>query len=133
MILFAHNITKALYFATGILMAAGALVGIVGTLIYPVLRNKFGLAKTGIFSYIFDIICLVPCIVSIFVAGSPFQPGFLVDVGHTDMVDFTTGYTKYDDVTFPTMSNTTVVDDVSSSYLSVTVLMAGIVASRAGT
>ena len=63
----------------GIMRGAGAVVGVLGTLIYPVLRQKFGLKLTGVITFSVDVTLLVPCVASVFVAGSPFIPDFYIN------------------------------------------------------
>ena len=63
----------------GIMRGAGAVFGVLGTLIYPVLRQKFGLKLTGVITFSVDVTLLVPCVVSVFVAGSPFIPDFYIN------------------------------------------------------
>ena len=59
-----------------IFMGAAGITGIVGTFFFPVLRSKVGLVRTGLFAFALDVITLTPCIASIFVPGSPFDPTF---------------------------------------------------------
>ena len=57
-------------------MALAGLFGIFGTILYTRFRKCLGLEKTGLFSFSFEIICLVLCVISIFVPGSKFNPTF---------------------------------------------------------
>ena len=59
--------------AVGIFRGVGAIFGVLGTLIYPLMRQKLGLKVTGVLTFLTDVIFLTPCIASIFVAGSPFE------------------------------------------------------------
>uniref|UniRef100_A0A914VPH1 Solute carrier family 40 member n=1 Tax=Plectus sambesii TaxID=2011161 RepID=A0A914VPH1_9BILA len=52
----------------------GALVGISGTLLYPRLKAKIGLFRTGLFSYAMELSCLTLPLASIWLPGSPFDP-----------------------------------------------------------
>ena len=54
-------------------MGISAAVGIVGTLVYPLMRRRFGLVRTGIFGFSTELISLALCVVSIWVPGSPFD------------------------------------------------------------
>ena len=56
----------------GLLSGGAAISGIVATFTYPTMRKKIGLIKTGILNALFQLSTLVLCIISIFVAGSPF-------------------------------------------------------------
>ncbi|KAK3759765.1 hypothetical protein RRG08_041723 [Elysia crispata] len=57
----------------GLCMGISAAVGIVGTLVYPLMRRRFGLVRTGIFGFSTELISLALCVVSIWVPGSPFD------------------------------------------------------------
>ena len=56
----------------GLLSGGAAITGIISTFAYPTMRKKIGLIETGISNALFQLSTLVPCIISIFVAGSPF-------------------------------------------------------------
>ena len=62
----------------GIMRGVGAIFGVLGTAIYPLLRRSFGLKVTGVITFSVDILLLVPCVVSVFVAGSPFVPDYYI-------------------------------------------------------
>lgn len=66
----------------GLLQSVGALFGVIGTLLFPVLRGWIGLTKTGLLAFSLLLICLVPCVVSIWMPGSPFDLSFLT---HTNL------------------------------------------------
>ena len=63
----------------GILRGVGAIIGVVGTLIYPILRRHFGLKVAGMVAFYGDISILTMCVASVFVAGSPFTPDFYIN------------------------------------------------------
>ena len=65
----------------GILTAAGALTGILGTFIFPIFRRRFGLVKTGIISNSIQLFFLMFCVASVWAPG---HPGHLLDPGHYD-------------------------------------------------
>uniref|UniRef100_A0A914WA28 Solute carrier family 40 member n=1 Tax=Plectus sambesii TaxID=2011161 RepID=A0A914WA28_9BILA len=52
----------------------GAIVGISGTLLYPRLRAKIGIVRTGLFSFAMELCCLTLPLASIWLPGSPFDP-----------------------------------------------------------
>ncbi|KAL3832525.1 hypothetical protein ACJMK2_024160 [Sinanodonta woodiana] len=75
------NITVGYSYSQGInesiisiLMASGALFGITGTLIFPRIRRKLGLERTGLFGLGAQIFSLCFCVASVFAPGSPFDP-----------------------------------------------------------
>ncbi|ESP03171.1 hypothetical protein LOTGIDRAFT_171641 [Lottia gigantea] len=57
----------------GFLMAGAAIIGIIGTITYPMIRKRIGLERTGLFALSSQIACLVLCVVSVFMPGSPFD------------------------------------------------------------
>ncbi|GAV02538.1 hypothetical protein RvY_13086-1 [Ramazzottius varieornatus] len=59
-----------------IAMAFGAAVGIAGTFVFPVLRKKIGLERTGLNALFLQLVFLTLCVVSIWLPGSPFDPTF---------------------------------------------------------
>ncbi|XP_064614656.1 solute carrier family 40 member 1-like [Liolophura sinensis] len=61
----------------GLIMGAGAIVGILGTFVFPLLKSRFGLVRTGLISMATETICLTMCIASIWSPGSPFDPFYL--------------------------------------------------------
>ena len=61
----------------GILQGVGAVVGISGTLMFPLLRKKIGLEHTGTIGGVLQLCALSLCVVSVFAPGSPFDAAFL--------------------------------------------------------
>lgn len=57
----------------GGLQAAGALVGIMGAISYPKIRQCVGLERTGLFGLGAEILCLCLCVVSVWIPNSPFD------------------------------------------------------------
>ena len=64
----------------GGLMAAGAIVGIVGTFAFPRMRDVVGLERTGLFGFAAQNICLALCVVSVFSPGSSFDLSKIYDI-----------------------------------------------------
>jgi iron-regulated transporter 1 len=62
----------------GILMGASAVFGILGTFGYPALRRRVGLVRTGIMALSCQVSCLVLCVVSVWMPGSPFDPLYYI-------------------------------------------------------
>ena len=58
----------------GALMAAGALIGILGASIYPWIRKKVGIERTGLYGLFSQVAILSLCVVSVWAPGSPFDP-----------------------------------------------------------
>lgn len=57
----------------GGLQAAGALLGIMGAISYPKIRQCVGLERTGLFGLGAEILCLCLCVVSVWIPNSPFD------------------------------------------------------------
>lgn len=57
----------------GGLQAAGALLGIIGAISYPKIRQCVGLERTGLFGLGAEILCLCLCVVSVWIPNSPFD------------------------------------------------------------
>ena len=55
----------------GVLVGISALVGVAGSLSYPVFRRKFGLRRTGLLGMFLLVSCSSLAIFSIFLPGSP--------------------------------------------------------------
>ncbi|NXX17656.1 S40A1 protein, partial [Podargus strigoides] len=54
-----------------LLMGASAITGITGTVAFTWLRRKCGLVRTGLISGLAQFACLVLCVISVFMPGSP--------------------------------------------------------------
>ncbi|XP_032335793.1 solute carrier family 40 member 1 isoform X1 [Camelus ferus] len=54
-----------------ILMGASAITGIMGTVAFTWLRRKCGLVRTGLISGFAQLSCLILCVISVFMPGSP--------------------------------------------------------------
>lgn len=128
----------------GIMMGAGAITGISATFLFPILQRKIGLVRTGLFSSGTQILTLIPCIISVFAPGSPF---YLLPENappNATGVIATTGATSTN-MTVVMTYNTTAdsnpngvllkcIDGITppSSYLSLSLLMTGIILARIG-
>jgi len=120
----------------GILGGAGAITGIVGTIFYPMLRKKIGIERTGLIGFFALVSCLVPCIVSIWVPGSPFRHNFFVT--HAPLINKTFDNGTDIDVAVNSTAGTlfnptnTMEERDIRKYISIALLMAGITAARFG-
>lgn len=54
-----------------LLMGASAITGIMGTVAFTWLRRKCGLIRTGLISGVAQLACLILCVISVFMPGSP--------------------------------------------------------------
>lgn len=130
-----------------ILMGASAITGIMGTVAFTWLRQKCGLVRTGLISGFAQVSCLILCVISVFMPGSP------LDLSVSPFKDIRSRFiqaeplstnipTEIPEIIFTTefhMSNgsdSTNVDlDMSlksESIISVSLLFAGVIAARIG-
>ncbi|KAM4608882.1 solute carrier family 40 member 1 [Polymixia lowei] len=121
-----------------LLMGASAVSGICGTVAFTWVRKKCGLIRTGLISGIAQLSCLMLCVVSVFAPGSPFDLSvspfqdvyahLIGDKGPLPEVDH---------------SLTSLIGNFSTdappeqqpplqSYMSVSLLFAGVIAARVG-
>ena len=98
----------------GAIMGVSALSGILGSVLFPYLRRKVTLHRLGLWSFALLMVTLSPCVISIWLPGSPFQ----FYAGRND-----TAYEQLEGVSY---------DDecYADSYVSVAVFLAGITAAR---
>ncbi|XP_078573219.1 ferroportin-like [Branchiostoma floridae x Branchiostoma japonicum] len=75
--------------AVSLLVAAGALLGVAGTFIYPPLRKKVGLHRTGLISGTLHWSILVLCVASVWAPGSPFDPFYYSRTSNVTLADVT--------------------------------------------
>lgn len=141
-------------------MAAGAIMGILGTIIYPIIRRHIGLERTGLFGFFFEVSFLCLCVASIWAPGSPFDPlRNHSDQSHSSSGDHGLNYTSVNNrsdsaITYNVSAlNETIVSLSSDSfhgnetksdgineiksdpeklYVSVVLLMTGIIGARCG-
>ena len=145
----------------GILMAGGGLVGVLGAVLYPFVRKRVGLERTGLFGFFLEVLFLSLCVASVWAPGSPFDLGYAAktgstvpDVSNTSYLSHTTpqvvvlinsseGAASYDiNGYIVTAENVTsaISDDVSTagmvsvpnSVISIWLLLAGIIGARCG-
>ncbi|ELR60867.1 ferroportin [Bos indicus] len=129
-----------------ILMGASAITGIMGTVAFTWLRRRCGLVRTGLISGLAQLSCLILCVISVFMPGSP------LDLSVSPFEDIRTRFiqteplsvtpTKIPEIISTTdthMSNgsvpASVVPEMSSKsvpIISVSLLFAGVIAARIG-
>ena len=125
----------------GGLVGLSAIIGILGSLIFPVLRRKLGLHKTGLIGFSSLILTLTLCVVSIWLEGSPFDPYYLqkqlVTTNASDVQINNRTTVGPEAITMSYFGQTEANDTADpechvSSFLSVSVLLAGIILARFG-
>lgn len=67
--IYTQNISESIL---SILRGAGSLFGILATFVFPLMRNKVGLVRSGLFSMSAQFACMMVCLIAIFTPGSPF-------------------------------------------------------------
>ena len=116
-------------FSVGIVSASCAISGIMGTFLFPILRSKAGLVKTGMISGIYQSLTFIPALVSLFSPGSIFvaYPGAIdgTDIiistddafNHTTSPAFTTTVSLLNvSAPFPGIQNLTNISNYSDQY-----------------
>ncbi|KAL4635615.1 solute carrier family 40 member 1-like isoform X2 [Arapaima gigas] len=131
-------------FILSLLMGASAICGIFGTVTFTWMRRHCGLIRTGFISGVAQLSCLLLCVASVFVPGSPLDLSVspfqdlvsrlmgaanpLPEIGPTEQTVFST----------QSVVNTTTEDSdfegtlLADSYLSVSLLFTGVIAARVG-
>ncbi|XP_056610676.1 solute carrier family 40 member 1 [Triplophysa dalaica] len=119
-----------------LLMGASAISGICGTVAFTWIRKKCGLIRTGFISGVVQLSCLLLCVASVFSPGSPFD---LSVSPFEDVVKhlFGDGASRLpSDIIDSTIQNNSTTADIEApqinSYLSVSLLFAGVIAARVG-
>ncbi|XP_066497265.1 solute carrier family 40 member 1 [Hoplias malabaricus] len=125
-----------------LLMGASAVSGICGTVAFTWVRKKCGLIRTGFISGMAQLSCLMLCVVSVFAPGSPFD---LSVSPFQSMVSHLLGDNALPEA--PTMTTVVTTEaqglrNISTmhseevphieSYMSVSLLFAGVIAARVG-
>ncbi|KAG8515627.1 Solute carrier family 40 member 1 [Galemys pyrenaicus] len=130
-----------------ILMGASAITGIMGTVAFTWLRRKCGLIRTGLISGFAQLSCLILCVISVFMPGSP------LDLTVSPFKDIRSRFIQTDSMPVPTPTETpeiTLTTEMhmsngsnpanafsamtasSESMISVSLLFAGVIAARIG-
>lgn len=125
----------------GALVGVSAVVGICGSLTFPLLRKKLGVNKTGLVGFLSLTVMLTLCVVSIWLEGSPFDPFYFqnkdAQVHMSVSLNSTSSTSDFvsTETSFASQSEINSLDDSAcyvSSSLSVSVLLCGIILGRFG-
>uniref|UniRef100_A0A3Q4HPI4 Solute carrier family 40 member n=2 Tax=Neolamprologus brichardi TaxID=32507 RepID=A0A3Q4HPI4_NEOBR len=121
-----------------LLMGASAISGICGTVAFTWVRKKCGLIRTGFISGMAQLSCLILCVISVFVPGSPFdlsvspfQDLYTHLIGEKTLPEAVHSLTG-GNITMPTTAAPTQELPPMQSYMSVSLLFAGVIAARVG-
>lgn len=118
----------------GILMAVGAITGILATFVYPKLKRNVGLPKTGLISFSLEILCLVFCLSSIVTPGNPYglvssHENHVFNQSEEENTTINFNRTNFNDSLTQTPTDAI---KIPNSYISVSLLMVGIITARFG-
>ena len=125
----------------GILMAGGGLVGILGALLYPRVRRRVGIERTGLFGFFLEVAFLCLCVASVWAPGSPFDPLSQRKVPNSIVSRNDTVHSNATVYSNVTQANITIVlsdaspkeaDSETVTNISVWLLLAGIIGARCG-
>lgn len=121
-----------------LLMGASAISGICGTVAFTWVRKKCGLIRTGFISGMAQLSCLILCVISVFAPGSPFdlsvspfQDLYTHLIGEKTLPEAVHSLTG-GNITMPTTAAPTQELPPMQSYMSVSLLFAGVIAARVG-
>ncbi|XP_066926043.1 ferroportin-like [Clytia hemisphaerica] len=116
-----------------ICMGLGSLFGVFGTLLFPKIRNRLGLVKSGIVGFLLQLSMLVFCVVSIWMPGSPsnLYNGKQFIISALPATNMTALNTTSGNHTGPTLQPT-VTPKPQRILTSIIFLMTGIILSRTG-
>ena len=125
-------------FYLSICMGLGSLLGVLGTFIFPIIRRRIGLVKTGIVAFSLQLSMLVLCGISIWLPGSPSSmytgPVYKIQRNSSTLLSntFVLAGNSTNITTTTTTSPNASVNQGEKILTSVIVLMAGIILSRTG-
>ena len=118
----------------GGLVGVSAVFGVLGSLVFPSLRMKIGLIKTGSFGFGCLVATLILSMASIWMEGSPFRADYIFN--NSNNTGIINDQEIFDPIANTTQNNST---DVSwrmecqtSSFVSVAVFLAGVISARFG-
>ena len=112
----------------GILTGVSAVVGIFGARIFPYLRSRLGIEKTGLIGFTLLSSCLAISVASVWSPGSPFSPFNLSpNKNHSHI----SGY-SHDQVRLSVDDGDERMEDNHESLISVSLLLIGIITGRFG-
>ena len=122
----------------GLLVGVSAIFGVIGSLSFPYLRKRIGLARTGMVGMIALCVTLSLCVISIWLDGSPFDPSYYNSKGSKNETQYHT--TERSDNykglaserTSVTNLSTEIQDCLNPYFLSVSFLLAGMILARYG-
>ncbi|NP_001125633.1 solute carrier family 40 member 1 [Pongo abelii] len=127
-----------------ILMGASAITGIMGTVAFTWLRRKCGLVRTGLISGLAQLSCLILCVISVFMPGSP------LDLSVSPFEDIQSRFIQGESITPTKIPETIITTEIYMSngsnsanivpetspesvpIISVSLLFAGVIAARIG-
>ena len=114
--------------ALGAVVGVSALVGVAGSLAYPVLRKKFGLERTGLIGMFLLVSCSSLAVLSVFLPGSPMDLSFIALQDTEAIID---NFNITETVDLKTVAEKNWIDpEFWAPFSSVLVLLSGIILAR---
>jgi len=114
--------------ALGVLVGISALVGVAGSLTYPVLRRRVGIERTGLIGMFLLISCSALAVISAFLPGSPMDLSYLTHGGSTNILEAMNSTDEAE----VTSERSWTEPEFWVSYTSVLVFLTGIILARFG-
>jgi len=114
--------------ALGVLVGISALVGVAGSLTYPVLRRRVGIERTGLIGMFLLISCSTLAVVSAFLPGSPMDLTYLAHGGAHNILEAINSTNEVE----VTLERNWTEPQFWVSYTSVLVFLTGIILARFG-
>merc|ERR1719315_714104 len=111
--------------ALGVLVGISALVGVAGSLTYPVLRNRVGIERTGLIGMFLLVSCSSLAVVSAFLPGSPMDLTILAGTDKQETGNYTVGVEMTSEWSWTE-------PEFWRSYTSVLLFLTGIILARFG-
>ncbi|XP_046645830.1 solute carrier family 40 member 1-like [Daphnia pulicaria] len=106
----------------GILLAVGAAVGLLGSVVFPFLVRCMGVERTGLYGFSLEVACLTLCVASVWAPGTPFDLASVSVSSIADPFAFNNSSTN----------STGSYENSPESYTSVILLLTGIILARFG-
>ena len=110
----------------GALVGVSAIFGVLGSITFPFLRKRIGLTKTGLTGFGCLVVALTPCVASIWITGSPFDPEILMMTSPEPEPEFPGNLTSAE---IPSEENP---ECQVTSFVSVAIFLSGVIAARFG-
>ncbi len=116
----------------GGLVGVSAVFGVLGSLVFPSLRMKIGLIQTGSVGFSCLVATLILSVASIWMEGSPFQANYIFNNNSESVKDQEIFSSITNATQFNSTDNNWKRECQISSFVSVSVFLAGVISARFG-